>query len=904
MSASPVAVSASRTGILLPEPGVWLDAHRSVPFSFITHAHSDHVARHATTICSEPTARLLRDRFNYSGNIIALPWDTPWEHAGHRFSLTPAGHVLGSAMVHVTRLSDGASLLYTGDFKLRAGLSAEAARPVPADSLIMECTFGQPHYVFPPFDHTRAAIIDWCRHALDSGQTPVLLAYSLGKAQELQMLLGGLLPVAVHSSVAAMNRTYEDLGWPLPPWETISPETSGRVLIIPPSASRQQSLRKRQRLVSAMVSGWALNSSARFQYQSDDAFPLSDHADWPDLLHLVDLVRPSLILTTHGPAADFASALRSRGWNAWSLLGSDQLELSLASPITSPPDPNTSPATTAPASPPSPTSEFSAFADICDAVAAAPGRSAKSSLLAPYLNRPTDAATLATSIRFLAGKPAATRDQLSNLQTGPALIRQALIDAAAISLPAYRAISRAQNDAGRTAFLVLDGRTSPQPWSLADVQALFDQLLSANSPSARLAILTKAFRSLSPREAQYVVKILTGDTRLGLKEGLLEDAVANAFNTPPESVRSAHMLNGDLGTTAILARDGRLDDASLVPFQALKPMLASPVDSTSSAWDQRPAPDHPAGLWLEDKFDGIRAQLHVTPTNAALFSRDLRNISREFPELIAAASSFPDQIIADGEIIAPGLSGHADFAALQKRLGRREPDLFLTTDIPVRCILFDLLWLNGNSLIHLPLQQRRLLLDSLQLPKGFERIAVRFASSPTDLDRAFLDARRAGNEGVILKDPESPYSAGRRGRSWLKLKRSPLSLDVVVTAVQQGHGKRSHLLSDFTFAVRDPADGSLKNIGKAYSGLTDAELESLTEHFSRTTISTDGRTRTVTPDTVLEVTFDAINPSRRHPSGFALRFPRIRALRHDKSPDDIDTLTEAARLAALSSPLT
>jgi DNA ligase-1 len=264
--------------------------------------------------------------------------------------------------------------------------------------------------------------------------------------------------------------------------------------------------------------------------------------------------------------------------------------------------------------------------------------------------------------------------------------------------------------------------------------------------------------------------------------------------------------------------------------------------------------------------------------------------------LLRAATVLGDELVFDAEIIAPGLTGRADFAALQKRLGRSGPDLFLEEEIPVRCVVFDLLRHNGESLLRVPLRQRREMLAAVRLPSLFSLIPVWRASDRSGLERAFLEARDAGLEGLIIKDPESPYAAGSRGRSWLKLKRSPLSLDVVVTAVQQGHGKRSHLLSDFTFAVRD-AHGALRNIGKAYSGLTDAELEELTEHFTRQTVSIDGRLRTVVPDTVLEVTFDSIQPSGRHDSGYALRFPRIRALRRDKTPAEIDTMDEAARLA-------
>jgi len=886
MSMEGIVVRASRMGIELPEAGVWLDAHRGVGCSVVTHAHSDHVARHGKSVCSEPTARLLRDRFGFAGEIVPLRWDEGWECGGHRFVLVPAGHVLGSAMVQVTRLRDGATLLYTGDFKLRAGLSCEAARPVPADVLIMECTFGLPAYRFPDFGVVRQQIIDWCAGALERGETPVLMGYALGKAQEIQMLLGGAVPVAVHATVAAMNRSYESLGWQLPPWEEVKPGMEGRVLVVPPSAARGQWLRRRRRVVTAMVSGWALQGGARFQYQCDEVFALSDHADFPDLLRLVEMVKPQRIYATHGPAAEFSQLLRGLGWEAWSLQGSDQMELSLAD-AGGDAEAEGMPVTEA-------AGEFAAFADCCDEVAAMAGRHEKSARIAALLRGLAGDEELGIVVRFLAGRAAGTRAELAELQAGPSVIRQALLMATGLSLAAYRGVSRVQNDAGRTARIVLEGRTVPREWTLREVQLLFDRLRWAPGVAGKVAVLAEAFRGMAPREAQCVVRILTGDTRLGIREGLLEDAVADAFSVPGSELREAHMQSGDLAQVAVLARAGRLAECGMRVFQPIRVMLASPGESVDAVWEKMEAGSE--GLWLEGKYDGIRAQVHVASGRCGIYSRDLREVSAQFPELLRAAAVLSDELVFDAEIIAPGLTGRADFAALQKRLGRSGPDLFLEEEIPVRCVIFDLLRHNGESLLRVPLRQRREVLESVRLPSLFSLIPVWRARDRSGLERAFLDAREAGLEGLIIKDPESPYAAGTRGRSWLKLKRSPLSLDVVVTAVQQGHGKRSHLLSDFTFAVR-AADGALRNIGKAYSGLSDAELEELTEHFTRQTVSIDGRLRTVVPDTVLEVTFDSLQPSGRHDSGYALRFPRIRAWRRDKTPAEIDTMEEAARLA-------
>jgi DNA ligase-1 len=306
-------------------------------------------------------------------------------------------------------------------------------------------------------------------------------------------------------------------------------------------------------------------------------------------------------------------------------------------------------------------------------------------------------------------------------------------------------------------------------------------------------------------------------------------------------------------------------------------------------------------IYVEDKFDGIRAQLHRDAERVEIFSRDLRPMSGQFPELLDAAREFDSDVILDGEIMAYEHGRKLTFFDLQKRLGRKaEPnDLFAaaSADVPVVFVAFDLLLLNGRSLLKAPLRERRELLRGLKLPRQFQLSDVSAAHSAERLEEAFQLARRRMNEGLMVKDPESLYSPGRRGLYWFKLKKELATLDVVVVAAELGHGKRNHVLSDYTFAVRDDATGELLTIGKAYSGLTDVEIAELTEHFKQNTVVNHGRYREVKPDTVLEVAFDAVQPSTRHRSGFALRFPRIKAIRRDKTVDAIDTLSYARRLA-------
>jgi DNA ligase 1 len=331
-------------------------------------------------------------------------------------------------------------------------------------------------------------------------------------------------------------------------------------------------------------------------------------------------------------------------------------------------------------------------------------------------------------------------------------------------------------------------------------------------------------------------------------------------------------------------------------------MLASPEPTAEAILARLGAP-----VWLEEKYDGIRCQLHKQRDRVELFSRDLKRITGQFPDLARAAQSLPGDFIVDGELLAWRDGRALPFAELQKRLGRKGDDFFLGAEIPVSLSCYDLLWSDGRSLLKEPLQKRRELLATLLDPPAanrnpqFQLAPVQQAHTATDIEAAFLAARQRGNEGLMAKDPQSIYLPGRRGLAWLKLKKAYATLDVVVVGVEYGHGKRRDVLSDYTFAIRDEEnDNRLLTVGKAYSGLTDVEIARLTEHFLAHTLEIHGRYRVVVPDTVLEIAFDIIQPSKRHQSGFALRFPRIARIRTDKTPAEIDTLETCRRLARAS----
>jgi DNA ligase-1 len=542
-------------------------------------------------------------------------------------------------------------------------------------------------------------------------------------------------------------------------------------------------------------------------------------------------------------------------------------------------------------------SEFALFASVGEKIAATTSKLKKIALLADYLRR-LDAEQLPIAARYLAGRAFAQSDGRT-LQVGWAVIKRALLSASGLTEQELRALSRQYADAGKTAYEALLEHTAPEPFSFADSTTFFDQLVRARGPMAKGQLLQQRLATLTAIEGSYLVRILTGDLRIGLKEGLVEEAISTAFHAELTAVREAQMLAGDLGETAALAARGALDSATLRLFRPTQVMLASPEPTAEAVW-ARIASNGGEGAWAEDKFDGIRAQLHIGRERVEIFTRDLRHVTGQFADLARAARAFPREVIFDGEILAFEKGKQLTFFDLQKRLGRKtEDDLFLeASDIPVVFKAFDLLFLDGTSLLKRPLAERRLALESLTLPTGLEITPIHRVASAADIEAAFRTARARHNEGLMIKDGASLYTPGRRGQAWLKYKREPATLDVVVVGAQQGHGKRSHVLSDYTFAVRDDATGQLLTIGKAYSGLTDVEIEELTEHFTATTLARHGRYREVRPEIVLEIAFDSIQPSERHASGLAMRFPRIKTIRRDKAPEQIDTLAHARSLAA------
>jgi DNA ligase-1 len=551
---------------------------------------------------------------------------------------------------------------------------------------------------------------------------------------------------------------------------------------------------------------------------------------------------------------------------------------------------------------------------------------------------------------YLAGTPFAEADP-RKLNAGGALLSRAVKAVSGASDAALTAAYRRHGDLGAAAFDLWPTTTSAT-LTLSDLADAFAAMATARTTAIRAALVEGLLRRATALEAKYLLKLMLGDMRIGVKQSLVEEAIAVAAQVAVAEVRQAVMLEADLGAAVRMAFRGTLGEARMRLFHPLGFMLASPVETPEEAVERftaKPAADGAIATveaFLEDKYDGMRAQVHCGEAGrVAIYSRNREEITASFPELQEAfslvgtqvggqvgelAAQQPGGLIFDGEILGwEFATGQAlPFAVMGQRIGRKRVPAEMLRQIPAVFMAFDLLYAGGELLLERPLRDRRNALeaiverlgplptspvpieeraqkvqgdlfatpDDLTAAEPMPRLMLspsRLVKSAEEIDRAYADARARANEGVMLKAAGSTYQPGRRGLAWVKLKRELATLDVVITGAEFGHGRRAGILSDYTFAVRGPAfdrTGELLNVGKAYSGLTDAEIAELSAWAMEHTLEDQGHFRTVEPIRILEVAFNNIMRSSRHASGFAMRFPRILRIRDDKPLAEIDTV--------------
>jgi DNA ligase 1 len=545
------------------------------------------------------------------------------------------------------------------------------------------------------------------------------------------------------------------------------------------------------------------------------------------------------------------------------------------------------------------------LAAVCDEVGKFSGRLRKIRLLSAFFQS-LDDDELFLAVRFLSIGPLADSttsnrnlfgvEEKPKLAVGYATMREALLQVCGWDIETVRLCYQEVGDAGEAIGLLIRGHSSEQTLSLAHANELYQQLFRARLTVRKVEVLAGIFRTHRPLTIKYFVKVITGNLRIGLQEKMVEEALAAACGLPPDAIRDANNRLGDLAAVAVAARTNTLADIRARLFHPLEFMLAKPLDRI----DDLPSP---ADWFVEDKYDGIRSQVHLDHGHVRIYSRGMEEITNAFPELVAVFTHAPTTAILDGEILAWRDGRALNFNVLQQRIARKTVKASMMLEIPVVFAAYDILLVENNLSLDKPFEERRVL-----LAQTVERIAAhssesraRLLLSPQtaleshqQLEQMFQEARSRGNEGLVVKRRGSVYEAGKRSGSWFKIKRPYGTLDVVITAAEQGNGRRATVFSDYTFAVRS-GDGFV-NVGKAYSGLTDVEIKQLTKLLRAASVERFGRVMLVRPEIVLEVAFDGVQKSARHKSGYALRFPRILRWRQDKTPQDCDDISRVRQL--------
>jgi DNA ligase-1 len=421
------------------------------------------------------------------------------------------------------------------------------------------------------------------------------------------------------------------------------------------------------------------------------------------------------------------------------------------------------------------------------------------------------------------------------------------------------------------------------------------QTSGAGSRTRKERLITALLSQATPVEAKYLVKIFTGEMRTGLHEGLMEQAVARAFNFPIQKVQHASMVLGDIGEVAATIKtqgEEGLEKAGFSVFRPVKLMLAQTAQTVNEALSE-----HGGKTAFEYKYDGARVQIHKQNGKVEVFSRRLTKVTESLPEIVEVVKSTVkvQSAIVEGEVVALDSAGYPIvFQHLMRRFKRIRDVSSMSQRIPLTLYLFDVLYLNGESLITLPYHQRRQILAQTS---GEISLSKQIITDKIDEAEGFLkEATAAGHEGLMAKKLDSKYAPGSRGKKWLKIKTVLETLDLVITGAEYGYGRRKGWLSDYYLAARDPETGEFLNLGKTFKGLTDAEIIEVTKQLKAYAVAQEGHRVVVIPKIVVEVTYNEIQKSPKYKSQMALRFARITRIRDDKTPQETDTINRVKEI--------
>ena len=537
---------------------------------------------------------------------------------------------------------------------------------------------------------------------------------------------------------------------------------------------------------------------------------------------------------------------------------------------------------------------FLGLAQTLEKVRGTSSKNAKVSLLAAYLKgvEPADALIAA---RVASGR-SSERGSKDEAQVGYSALLDVIREVTGATRERVSQVYLKHGDLGEVAEELLANKKErslfDEELTLQDLGEAFGRLRSTKgegSNAAKRGIVKSLILSATPLEGKYIVKVLTGEMRTGLVSGLLEEAIATAYGLSRSDASRAHMVLGDIGVFAKRAAEGDAAGVKLTPFRPVNFMLAEPLATA------REIADHfGKEAYAEFKYDGIRAQVHRSKGETRVYSRRLEEITASFPEVVGAFEGARGEFVLDGEAVPFADGRPLPFQLLQRRLRRMEDFEEARKNAPITYFAFDLLYLDGREVVDSPLVERRRLLKRVLDGTPARMAETVDVTTETEIEGAFRRSRDLGYEGLVVKDPQSAYAMGKRGSGWVKLKEELDTLDVVIVAAEYGHGKRAGVISDYTFAVRD--GDLLRTVGKAYSGLTDREIDEMTRRLKEITTKDLGYRREVRPEIVVEVAFDSVQKSDRHDGGYALRFPRIKRIRTDKSVADIDTIDRVERI--------
>ncbi|MDV0444341.1 ATP-dependent DNA ligase [Methanorbis rubei] len=535
---------------------------------------------------------------------------------------------------------------------------------------------------------------------------------------------------------------------------------------------------------------------------------------------------------------------------------------------------------------------FREFAELCDTIEKTSSRLAMADLLAEVF--PTlSADDLPIFVRFSRGKifPDWSAEKLG---FGPGLLYEALAYVIGKKRETVISAINSSGDTGRVVEGLLEKREQTMFFSeeleLLDVHSRFVQMAKTSgrkSQQERMRSAQYLFSNASPLEGRYLARLMLEEMRIGVGEGVVREAVAKGFAVSEEIVEHAHQALNDLGEVALLAKtnSAALAEVRITPFRPVKMMLAQAGSITGMV-------ETHGSVVAENKYDGSRFQFHKVGSKTAIYSRRLEEMTKSLPDVVALLTAATDHdVIIDGEVIAMQDGKPMPFQTVLRRIRRKHDVAEVAGAISMQPRVFDILVCDGETLIDKPLSERRSILESVMK----EFVAPQMVSdSSEDIERYYHAALDSGNEGIMLKVPDSPYLPGNRGKLWIKIKPEVDTIDLTVIGAEWGEGKRAKMFGSFLLACQDE-NGDLLELSRVATGIDDAMLAELYELFKEKIVAEHGKTVVFEPDVVFEVGYAELQRSTNYAAGYALRFPRFVRLRDDKDPSEIETIESLAR---------